>query len=494
FDVQLAISHVQQSIVERGRVLLESGQDYQQGFDFTAPAQHAAHYQPRDESPAVETAPAREEHELPPHVQKIDAHTWKRATYIGAALAILLFAVFFYLIQTARRFNFGSEEPQNQANAAKTGAPQKPKPGTPQNAPGAAAAKPALRLYTDLVPGTVTLDGASQPLQDGELQLDTLKPGKHALKLTGSTGTAEFEFESDEKTAPRVTNTPVGSEAMIVTVSVEGGKGQLMTSASGSNLLLDNKDLGPIPAGGLPLSDLGEGDHNVQIKGANDTQRFVLTYIPQPALTVFVKSDLNAGSLVILTGEDGADVLIDGQKYRRKTEHGQVRIPTLKAGAHSIKVVKPAFLDVPAQTVQIKKNEEARLVFHMQAQPPPVATLEVKGAPPGTQILIDGNASATIGADGGASIGNVAPGDHQVELRRDGSQPKIMRRTFQAGETISLSGPDVVLTNVVPAAPVPAAPQPAPGAQPAQQTEGENPPAGSGEPATMPSAIRKGGG
>jgi len=344
------------------------------------------------------------------------------------------------------------------------------------------------------VPGTVTLDGASQPLQDGELQLDTLKPGKHALKLTGSTGTAEFEFESDEKTAPRLTNTPVGSEAMIVTVSVEGGKGQLMTSASGSNLLLDNKDLGPIPAGGLPLNDLGEGDHNLQIKGANDTQRFVLTYIPQPALTVFVKSDLNAGSLVILTGEDGADVLIDGQKYRRKTEHGQVRIPTLKAGAHTIKIAKPGFLDVPAQTVQIKKNEEARLVFHMQAQPPAVATLEIKGAQPGTQILIDGSASATIGADGGASIGNVAPGDHQVELRRDGSQPKIMRRTFQAGETISLSGPDVVLTNVVPAAPVPAAPQPAPGAQPAQQTEGENPPAGSGEPATMPSAIRKGGG
>lgn len=496
FDVQLAISHVQQSVVERGRVLLERGHDYQQGFDFTAsPTAPPSHFQPREEATRDTEAGAQHEtSELPPHVQKIDAHTWKRATYIGAALAILLFAVFFYLIQTARRFNFTSEEPQNQANAVNTSS-QKPKPGTAQNGQTAAMAKPALRLYTDLVPGTVTIDGASQPLQDGELQLDTLKPGKHALKLTGSTGNAEFEFESAEKAAPRVTNTPSGSEAMVVTVMVEGGKGQLMTNATGSNLLLDNKDLGPIPAGGLPLSDLGEGDHNVQIKGANDTQRFVLTYIPQPALTVFVKSDLNAGSLVILTGEDGADVLIDGQKYRRKTEHGQVRIPTLKAGAHSIKVVKPAFLDVPPQTVQIKKNEEARLVFHMQAQPPPVATLEVKGAQPGTQILIDGNASATIGADGGASIGNVAPGDHEIELRRDGSQPKIIRRTFNAGEPIALSGPDVVLTNSAPATPVPAAPQQAPGAQqPSQAEEANPPPAGSGEPATMPSSIRKGGG
>jgi hypothetical protein len=491
FDVQLAISHVQQSIVERGRILLEQGHDYQQGFDFTLPAGDRGARRADGEEPrgARQPGPAHDEEELPPHVQKIDAHTWKRATYIGAFLAIILFAVFFYLIQTARRFNFGSEEAQTQTNgAAGSAAQQKPKPGTAQNP--AAMAKPALRLYTDLVPGTVTIDGQSQPLQDGELQLDTLKPGKHSLKLTGSTGSAEFEFESAEKAAPHVTNTPAGNEAMVVTVSVDGGKGQLLTNATGSNLLLDNKDLGPIPATGLALTDLGESDHNLQIKGANDAQRFVLTYIPQPALTVFVKSDLNAGSLVILTGEDGVEITIDGQKYRRKTDHGQLRIATLKSGAHTIKVAKPGFLEVAPQTVQIKKNEEARLVFHLQPQPPPVATLQVKGAQPGTQVLIDGNPSATIGADGGASIGNVAPGDHQIELRREGSQPKIVRRPFQPGETVSLSGPDVVLTNIVPETPAPATPQPA-AAQPS--TEAAAPPA-AGEAATMPSSIRKGGG
>lgn len=492
FDVQLAISHVQQSIVERGRVLLESGHDYQQGFDFTSPlpqpnAHHAAEGEPL---PAAERPEGAEMPPLPPHVEKIDAHTWKRATYIGAFLAIILFAVFFYLIQTARRVNFTSEQPPQQSNAAQGGAQQKPKPGTPESA--AAAPKPALRLYTDLVPGTVSIDGAAQPLEDGELQLDTLKPGKHSLKLTGSTGSAEFEFESSEKSAPRLINAPTGSETMVVTVSVEGGKGRLMTTAAGSNLLLDNKDLGPIPADGVPLADLGEGDHNLQIKGANDAQRFVLTYVPQPALTVFVKSDLNAGSLIILTGEDGVDIQIDGQKYRRKTDHGQVRIATLKAGSHTIKVSKPGFEDVPPQTVQIKKNEEARLAFKMQRQPPPVATLAVKGAQPGTQVFIDGAAVATIGADGAASVGNVAPGDHAVELRRDGSQPKLIRRTFKAGETVALAGPDVVLTNIVPVTPPVAPPQP-PAAQPAPAPESAQASA-AGEPATMPSAIRKGGG
>jgi hypothetical protein len=492
FDVQLAISHVQQSIVERGRVLTERDHNYQPAFEFAPPAAGPVMAEPDgDEArPAREPRPGHDERELPPHVQKIDDHTWKRATYIGAFLAIILFAVFFYLIQTARRFNFASEEAQNQTSGQPSaGAQQKPNPGSPQNAP-AAPPKPALRLYTDLVPGTVTIDGKSQPLQDGELQLDTLTAGKHALKLTGSTGSAEFEFESAEKAAPHITNTPVGTEAMIVTASVENGKGQLLTNAAGSNLLLDNKDLGPIPAGGVALSDLGQSDHNLQIKGASDTQRFILTYIPQPALTVFVKSDLNAGSLIILTGEDGAEVTVDGQKYRRKTGHGQLRIATLKAGAHTIKVAKPGFLEVPPQTVQIKKNEESRLVFRLQPQPPPVATLEVKGAQPGTQILIDGNSSAAIGAEGGASIGNVAPGDHQIELRREGSQPKTIRRTFQPGEKILLSGADVVLTNIAPVTPPPATPAPA-----AQQpsTEAAAAPA-AGESATMPSSIRKGGG
>jgi hypothetical protein len=485
FDVQLGVSHVQQSIVERGRVLLESGQDYQQGFDFSTPAAHRS-----DVTTAPKTAHAEPAHhrELPPHVEKIDDHTWKRATYIGAFLAVILFAFFFYLIQTARRFNFASET-NNQPNAVNTGnAQQKPRPGTPENPPPPPTT-PTLRLYTDLVPGTVTIDGASQPLQDGELQLDTLKPGKHTVRLTGSTGSADFEFESPEKGAPRVTNPPTGTETMVVTVSVEAGNGRLMTTAVDSNLLLDNKDSGPIPSAGVALTDLGQSDHNLQIKAGNDSQRFVLTYVPQPSLTVFVKSDLNAGTLIILTGEDGADVFIDGQRYRRKTDHGQVRIPTLKAGNHTIKVAKPGFEDVAPQTVQIKKNEEARLVFRMQAQPPPTATLEVKDAQPGTQIFIDGKAAGTADGEGVASISNVASGDHQIELQHDGAQPKSLHRTFKTGETLSLSGSDVALTSATPATPPPAAEQ--------QQPPPQSPPAAEDEtsaPATMPASVRKGGG
>jgi cell division septation protein DedD len=350
------------------------------------------------------------------------------------------------------------------------------------------------------VPGTVALDGAApKALEDGELQLDDLKPGHHTVRLIGNTGNASFDFEASEKGAPRLSGPPSGNDVMIVTVSTQDGQGQLMSSATGSSVLLDAKDLGIVSASGITLPGLAQADHDLQIKGANDTQRFVLTNIPAPALTVFVKSDVNAGSLVILTGEDGVDVFIDNQKYRRKTEHGQIRIPSLKAGPHTLRVAKQGFLDVPAQTIQIKKSEEARATFHLQPQPQ-LASLHVSGAGPGTHIFVDGAEIATTGPDGSASASNIKPGDHAIELRRDGFQNKQLQRSFEAGKAIALGEPDVALSPAQPPAetakqqttpPAPPEPsQPVPAPEKTQDTQPSLP----AQPASMPGAIHKGGG
>ncbi len=488
FDVQLAISKVQQTVVERGRVLVESHENFEQ----------PAAFQESLRSDALQAVPSRVEaaEELPPYVEKIDARTWKRATYIGAFFAIILFALFFYLVLTARRLNM---PPENTNTAPKN---TKIVPAVDKNKPSAVPApstKPTLRLYTDLVPGTVILDaGEPQALQDGELQLDDLKPGRHTMKLTGRTGDATFEFESSEKGAPRLAAPPIGNDVMIVTASTEDGQGQLMTNAVNSQALLDNKDLGQTSTAGLPLSDLGQADHDLQIKGAADSQRFVLTYLAAPALTVFVKSDLNAGSLVVLAGEDNADVFIDNQQYRRQTEHGQLRIPTLKVGAHTVRISKQGFNDAPAQTVQIKKSEEARVVFRLQPKPQ-LATLEITGAPAGTEVLVDDAVLGTTSAEGTLTTNSIKQGEHRIELRREGFGAKQLQKTFQPGKTIALGPPDTLLNKAAQTAETPATPATAPPpSQPVapEQKTPEQPAISTAvaEPATMPSAIHKGGG
>lgn len=478
FDLQLAIGQVQQLIVDRGRLLMDDAA--------AESAESAASLLEEGATRIHRGAPyshpsANRHHD---GVEPIDARSWKRSIYIGAFFAIVLFAVFFYLIQTARKLNIEpAQETANNAQAAPAGLQGQIKP-TAQPSQPAPPAGPSLRLYTDLVPGSVSVDGGPpQDLQDGQLELDTLKPGAHSVQLNGRSGDASFNFNVQEKTAPKLSGPPSGNNAMVVTVSTQDGRGQLMTNAQDATAIVDNKPAGAVTTTGLALNDLGIIDHNLQIKRAHDEQRFILTYTPAPALTVFVKSDPNTGSLVVVAGENGADVLLNGKPYRRKTERGELRIPSVKVGNYAVQVKKAGFIDPKPQNVQVKKGEEARLEFHLEPTPK-FASLQVLGALPGTMILLDNSYATSAGSDGRAVIANVKPGDHTVGLRHDGYDAKQVQRSFKAGETATVDGPDVVLARV--ATPPPPVPQPvAP-----EQTNAASP----AQPATIPGSLHKGGG
>lgn len=425
FDAAIEIAAVQHDIVERGRMLREA--PVQRDVPTPTP-------EPRDPEVA----------EIPPEVERLDAKNWQRAIYIGLFFAVLLFAAFFYLIQTARRLNLTPvESTAATATRAKTTGSE-----TVQNAAAPAPEKPALRLYTDLVPGTVAIDdGTPQDLKDGELTLDHLDPGQHSLKVVGHNGEAQFSYEVRDNGVPSAAGVPKASNAMAVLVETADGTARLVTNAENADVTLDGKPAGQAGGDGLTINDLGKTDHLLQVTEGKDRQRFVLTYAAAPTLTAYVKSDPNAGAVVVMTKQDGVEVFIDDKPYRRPTEAGQVRIP-LNAGDYTIRVHKPGFIDPPPATVSVKKAEETALSFKLEAAPQ-IATLQVKGALPGTMIYIDRDFAAATGAEGIATIPNVKPGEHLIELRRDQALPKVFDRTFRNGDLLILSGPDVTLERAV---------------------------------------------
>ncbi len=463
FDLQLFIAQVQEEIIDHARRLREQPGAIPPAEQRTAPPPPPAAEEKEDE--LSETA------EISANVQKLDAKTWQRATYLALFFALLLFFAFFYLVQTARRLNLTPNEVANQQ--AEKGSSQNNANGTPvQNAaaPAPVSTSPTLRLYTDLIPGTYSIDDKEpQDLKDGEIVLDKLEPGRHSIKVTGKSGNAALSFDVAEKTAPRVVGQPTASNVMAVAVSTEDGKGQLVTNADHPAVLLDGKSTSEAKPDGITLDDLGKTDHDLQVTEDKDRQRFVLTYTAAPALTVYVKSDPNAGTVIVMTGQDGVDVYIDDKPYRRRTERGQVRIP-LKVGEYAIRVHKAGFIDPPPQTASVKKAEESAIEFKLEPAPQ-IATLEIKGALPGTMVYLDKELAAAIGSDGSANISNVKPGEHAIELRREQALPKKFDRTFRTGDIVVLSGPDVTLEKVVvdnksapPPTPVPAV-APAPAAQ-----------------------------
>jgi len=463
FDLQIIISEVQEEIIERARRLRE-GPALQKDNEQARPASEeprlVQHREP-EEQPF-------EAGEIPPDVQKLDAKTWQRATYLALFFALILFAAFFYLVQTARRLNFA----QSQAGAtpaAQSPAPNEktPEKGTTTSGSAPPSLNPTVRLYTDLVPGSVIVDaGQAQELKDGELILDKLEPGRHSVKVVGRNGNAAFSFDVAEKIAPRIVGQPTVSNAMAVLVSSQDGKGRLVTNVEKPTVLLDGKPIANQNADDITLEDLGNIDHDLQITESKDRQRFVLTYTPAPTLTVYVKSDPNAGTAIVMTGQDGVEVFINNLPYRRKTDRGQVRIP-LKVGDYTIRVHKPGFIDPAPQTISVKKAEESAVEFRLELAPE-IATLQIKGALPGTMVYLDRELAAVIGNDGNANISTVKPGVHAIELRREQAVPKRFDRTFHTGDVVVLSGTDVTLERVASdVKPGSAPPSPAPSATPA---------------------------
>lgn len=439
FDVQLLVAEAQEKIIERARdlrsragVLESEGDLFKDSVNAAAPAEL------RDEE-------SNSDHENPhPEPTEGNRKSWRRATYMALGLTAIICIAFFYLIQTARRINLAPAVPTPPKAAATEKVPV-------QNAKlseAAPATAPTVRLYTDLIPGTVSVDdGEPQDLKDGELNLDHLEAGRHSIKVAGRSGTAAFSFDVTDGSAPQAVAPVTATNAMAVLVSAQDGKGRLLTNVLQPEISLDGKLLGQVGPDGLALDGLGNTDHELQVAQGSDKQRFVMTYTPAPVLTVYVKSDLFAGVVTIITKQDGASIFIDDKPYRRKTDKGQIRIP-LKVGEYVIHVHKDGFIDPPPQNVEIKKAEEAELTFNLEPVPS-LASLEVRGAQPGTGVYIDKEQAATVGAGGNANISNVRTGEHSIELRLDGSITKKFQRNFRAGESVSLAGSDVALEKAV---------------------------------------------
>jgi tetratricopeptide (TPR) repeat protein len=180
---------------------------------------------------------------------------------------------------------------------------------------------------------------------------------------------------------------------------------------------------------------------------------------PQPALplssdTAAAKITPNAlppadsspslGTLLVVAGQDGAKVFLNGKLQRQLTQAGQLRLPNLELKDYVVQVSKSGFQDPPQQKIRIRKGEQAKLIFNLQPQPR-LASLAIAGGAPGTTVLVDQTPVGTIQPDGTLSISTVNPGDHTVELRKERFKPRPFKKHFVAGGTISLAAADAAL-------------------------------------------------
>jgi serine/threonine protein kinase/cytochrome c-type biogenesis protein CcmH/NrfG len=301
-----------------------------------------------------------------------------------------------------------------------------------------------VRLITDLTSGQVTLDNqAPRELQDGQVTIDAVTPGKHTLKLAGRSGQADFTFELVPGAVPLLDGPLNVKNVSGLIVSSFANRARVYATLSPAKVDVDGRPAGEAGAEGLQIASLASGAHELTVSDGRTQLKKVIEAGVAPVLTAFFQSDENIGTIVVLAAEDDVDVYIDGQKYRRQTSRGgQLRIPR-PPRQYRVRVAKQGFQDVPEQVAEVRKGEEKRVIFNLVPLPT-TAHLTIQGTP-GAQVFIDSAPAGSLLADGHFQVSNLSPGEHTIELRKDRMRSHPMRRTFVAGQTVALLDSDVTL-------------------------------------------------
>jgi hypothetical protein len=215
----------------------------------------------------------------------------------------------------------------------------------------------SVRLLTDLNQGKVVVDDRPPAdFEEGQLVLDKVAPGKHTVKVTGQNGEASFSFEMADGRLPVVAG-PVNARNMIaVLVASFGKQARVATSAGPWKLAVNGQPQSDAGPAGTDLTGFHPGVNEIVVGEGRDERNMSESFGAAPMLTAFLKTDVNAGTLIVATGQDDVRVFLNDKEYRRRTQRGQLRVQTL--GRVAVRVAKSGFEDEPAQTVEVKKGAE----------------------------------------------------------------------------------------------------------------------------------------
>jgi len=301
----------------------------------------------------------------------------------------------------------------------------------------------SVRLLTDLARAKVAVDDEPPTdVQEGQFILDKVAAGSHRVKVTGPSGDASFTFEIADARMPAVTGPVTAHNMVAVLVTSFGRQARVVTNAGPWKLAVNGQPQNDATPAGTDLTSFQPGVNEIVVGKDQDQHNMSETFGAAPMLTAFLKSDVNAGTLIIATGQDDVRVFLNDKEYRRRTQRGQLRVQTL--GKVTVRVAKAGFQEEPPQTVEIKKGAEVRVQFTLKQQPQ-FGSLQITGGMAGAEVLIDQKNVGTIGPDGSLTMSGIQPGEHAIELRREQYLPKRLQRSFRAGQTVALAGAEIAL-------------------------------------------------
>jgi len=304
---------------------------------------------------------------------------------------------------------------------------------------------PGMKLSSDNPAGKVAFD--DQPpvnLQDAQWTLDQIPAGDHTLKFDSAAGSFSVALTSVAGALPAVKPPITAKGILAVVVSSMGDHVHVYSSDVSAKLSLDGQPPVDLTASGVDLPSLTAGAHELTLSHAGENYKLPIEVATAPALTAFVESGQNVGTLVVVTGQDKSRVFLNGKALTQLTEHGQLRIANLEPKEYVVRVQEDGFQDVAEQKIRIRKGDQRKLEFPL-VPAPHMASLTIQGGPPGATVLIDQVTAGTVQPDGTLTLSSISPGDHVIELRKDRFRARQIRKHFVAGTPVTLAAAETTL-------------------------------------------------
>lgn len=279
----------------------------------------------------------------------------------------------------------------------------------------------AVEVVSDLTAGRLQLDTERPIALVGGTAHFEIPPGSHKLRFTSGAFEGSFEIEVQPGAPPKLTAPPKTSGLRAIVVAGAGPLGRLWATEKQAELMVGARELGLVPDEGIALPALDRGMHRFVLKRPKPQPEIEFAYeiVENPSVWISLRTNRKLGTLQITTGVDAVKVFLDGKDSGAPTRRGGRTMILAAPGPHEIRVEKAGFLSPPPQRVTLRESGEAALEFRLEPQPTR-ASLAVIGAPPGSELFIDGKQVATAGPDGSATIGDLEPGSRQLTVRRPG--------------------------------------------------------------------------
>ena len=161
----------------------------------------------------------------------------------------------------------------------------------------------------------------------------------------------------------------------------------------------------------------------------------------------------NTGSLIVRSEVPGVRIAIGDRQYTLSNRPLKVE---LNADSYQVRGSRAGYKDFGPVTVDVGKAAETVLDVKLTPQP---ASLEIRGVAPDMRIKVDGVLLGRATAHT-AIAKELPPGQHSIEVSRNGFLPRTFTRNLAPGETLLLAGSDLRLesadTRALAAVPAPA--------------------------------------